>query len=145
MGVLASSLKIISTHSKVELDWRSWHFRLEHIIWTNDEYVRSSCSQKSLLLHQSSPKNHFCPQNINQGKCTLTRRGIKEMHPLWPYLSHAILWQSCSISHLVSTQIVAHSWTGVGALLAPRVVHTTHPSIADADDATTTTTTTVIV
>ena len=41
---------------------------LERINWTNDEYTRSSCSQKSLLLHQSSPKNHFCPQNINHGQ-----------------------------------------------------------------------------
>ena len=44
---------------------------------------------------------------------------------------------------MVSTQIVVHSWTGVGALLAPRVVHTTHPSIADAGNATTITTTTI--
>ena len=38
-----------------------------------------------------------------------------------------------------------HSWTGVGALLAPRVVHTTHPSIADAGNSTTTTTTIAMI
>ena len=46
---------------------------------------------------------------------------------------------------MVSTQIVVHSWTGVCALLAPRVVHTTHPSIADAGNATSKTTTIAMI
>ena len=64
-------LSVHSKSSQFTQKWSwigNWHFSLERINWTNEECTWSSCWQKKWYFTQGSPKNHFCPQNINQSR-----------------------------------------------------------------------------